>query len=54
VSPWTHRINVAALTVAVGLALAGIARGVQAFNSAGGFLNGVPFQMHFFRATVFM
>ena len=52
VSPWTRRINVAALTVAVGLALHGIVRGVQAFNSPHGFLKGVPFQMHFFLATV--
>jgi uncharacterized membrane protein len=52
VSPWTRRINVAALTVAVGLALGGIGRGVEAFNSPRGFLNGVPFQMHFFLATV--
>jgi uncharacterized membrane protein len=54
VSPWTRRFNVAALTVPVGLGLGGIARGVQAFNSPGGFLNGVPFFMHFFLATVFI
>ncbi len=33
VSPWTRRINVAALTVAVGLALLDIVGGVKAFNS---------------------
>ena len=51
-SPWTRRINIAALAIAIGLALAGTMRGVQAFNSPRGFLNGVPFQMHFFIATV--
>src|SRR5215210_3667931 len=52
VSPWTRRINVAALTVPVGLAFLGILAGVKAFNSPGGSLNGVPFLMHFFLATV--
>ncbi len=52
VSPWTRRINVAALTVAVGLALGGTVRGVQTFNSPGRVLDGVPFLMHFFIATV--
>ena len=52
VSPWTRRINVAALTVAVGLALVDIVGGVKAFNSPRGFLNGVPFAMYFFLATV--
>jgi hypothetical protein len=33
VSPWTRRIDVAALTVVVGLALGTIARGVKAFDS---------------------
>jgi hypothetical protein len=54
VSPWTRGINVAALTVAVGLGLGSIARGVEAFNSPRGFLNGVPFQMHFFLGTVIL
>src|SRR5262245_55166094 len=40
VSPWTRTINVAALTVAAGLALVDIAAGVKAFNSPRGFLNG--------------
>ena len=35
VSPWTRAINVAALTVAVGLALGAIVGGVKAFNSPG-------------------
>ena len=51
-SPWTRRINVAALAVAVGLASVDIVFGVKAFNSPRGFLNGVPFQMLFFLATV--
>jgi uncharacterized membrane protein len=52
VSPWTRRINVAALAVAVGLALLDILGGVEAFNSPRGVLNGVPFQMLFFIAAV--
>jgi hypothetical protein len=52
VSPWTRRINAAALTIPIGLALGTITRGMEAFNSPRGFLNGVPFQMHFFLATV--
>jgi uncharacterized membrane protein len=51
-SAWTRRTNVAALTVAVGLALVDIAGGVKAFNSPRGLLNGVPFVMHFFIAGV--
>jgi uncharacterized membrane protein len=52
VSAWTRRTNVAALTVAVGLALVDIAGGVKAFNTPGGFLNGAPFMMYFFIAGV--
>jgi hypothetical protein len=52
VSPWTRRVNVAALAVAVGLAFVDIVGGVKALNSPRGFLNGVPFLMHFFLATV--
>jgi len=52
VSAWTRRSNVAALTVAVGLALVDVAGGVKAFNSPRGLLNGVPFVMHFFIAGV--
>jgi hypothetical protein len=54
ISPWTRRIDVAALIVIVLLALGTIARGVKAFNSPGGVLNGVPFPMHFFLATVML
>ena len=53
-SPWTRRNNVAALTVAVGLALIDIVFGVKAFNSPRGFLNGVPFPMFFFLSTVLL
>jgi len=52
VSPWTRRINVAAVTVPVALTLLGIIAGVKAYNSPRGVLNGVPFVMHFFIATV--
>ena len=52
VSPWTLRINVAALALAVGLALLDILGGVKAFNSPRGVLNGAPFQMLFFIAAV--
>ena len=52
VSAWTRRFNVAALIVVVGLALLSIVGGVKAFNSPGGFLNGVPFVMHFFLASI--
>jgi hypothetical protein len=51
-SRWTRGINVAALTVAVGLALVDLAFGVKAFNSPRGLLNGVPYPMLFFIATV--
>src|SRR5262249_7164402 len=51
-SPWNRRSNVAALAVAVGLALIDIVFGVKAFNSPRGVLNGVPFLMLFFLATV--
>src|SRR5882724_5845466 len=52
VSAWTRSSNIAAVTVAVGLALVDIAGGVKAFNSPRGLLNGVPFVMHFFIAGV--
>ena len=51
-SPWTWRFTAAALVIPCGLALGSIARGLEAFSSPRGFLNGVPFQMHFFLATV--
>jgi uncharacterized membrane protein len=52
VSPWTRRINVAALVIVAGLASLDILGGVKAFNSPRGSLNGVPFAMFFFLATV--
>jgi hypothetical protein len=52
VSRWTRSINVAALTVAVVLAIVDILGGVKAFNSPRGVLNGAPFFMLFFIATV--
>jgi len=51
-SAWTRTFNAAALMVVVGLALLTIGGGVKAFNSPGGFLNGVPFVMLFFLAAV--
>jgi len=51
-SSWTRLINAGALTIAVGLALVDIVLGVTAFNSPRGFLNGVPFVMFFFIASV--
>lgn len=40
------------MTVPVALTLLGILAGVKAYNSPRGVLNGVPFVMHFFIATV--
>jgi uncharacterized membrane protein len=54
VSPWTRRINVAALAVAVVFALGSFEKAVKAFNSPGHSLNGVPYLMHFLFAIVFM
>jgi hypothetical protein len=54
VSAWTRTFNVAALMVVLGLALLAIVSGVKALNSPGGFLNGVPYGMHFFLATIML
>ena len=54
VSPWTRRIDVAALAVAVGFALLEIVAGVKAFNSPRGSLDGRPFPMYFFLATIWI
>ncbi len=54
VSAWTRTFNVAALMVVVGLALLSVVGGVKALNSPGGFLNGVPYVMHFFLATIML
>ena len=57
-SPWTRAINVAALTVALGLALVAIVGGVKAVNSPGLSSGGVPFRtigvMSFILATVLL
>lgn len=53
-SLWSRRINVAGVMVAVGLALVDIVGGVKAFNSPRGTLDGVPFFMFFFLATVLL
>jgi uncharacterized membrane protein len=52
VSPWTRGINVAALMLVVALAALDILGGMKAFNSPRGALNGVPFAMFFFLATI--
>jgi hypothetical protein len=58
VSPWTRRINAAALTVVVALALLSIVGGVEAVNSPGLSPGGVPFRtigvMSFFLAGVLL
>jgi hypothetical protein len=52
--PWTRGFNIVALMVALGLGFGSILRGVEAFQSPGGFLHGVPFVMHFFMATILL
>ena len=58
VSPWTRRINAAALTVVVGLALGSIVGGVKNFNNPHLSPGGVPFRtigvMSFFIAAVML
>jgi uncharacterized membrane protein len=44
VTPWTRRVNAAALTLAAGLALVDILGGVKAYNSPGLSPGGVPFR----------
>lgn len=55
-SPWTRRINAAALTTAGGLSIGAIAGGVEAFNNPGLSPGGVPYRtigvMSFFLAAV--
>jgi uncharacterized membrane protein len=57
-SSWTRRINAAALTFALGLALVAIVGGVKAVNSPGVSAGGVPFRtigvMSFVLATVLL
>jgi uncharacterized membrane protein len=52
VSAWTRRLNSVALLVAIGLSLIESALGLKALASPGGTINGVPFFMLFFLATV--
>ncbi len=52
VSTWTRRLNSAALLVAIALSLFEIGLGFKALASPGGTLNGVPFFMPFFLATI--
>jgi len=51
-SIWTRRLNVAALIVAIGLVLYEITLGLAALGSPHRAINGVPFFMLFFLATV--
>ena len=51
-STWTRRINIAAIAVAAGLAIVMILGGVKAFNAPKRALDGVPFPMFFFLATI--
>jgi uncharacterized membrane protein len=51
-SAWTRRLNTAALLVVIALTLFEIGLGFKALASPGGTLNGVPFFMPFFLATV--
>lgn len=53
-SPWTRWLNIAAVTFAAGFAILTVMAGVKAFNSPGRILNGAPFFMLFFIATVMM
>ena len=52
VTAWTRWVNAGALAVVVVLALGSMDKGVNAFASPGGMLNGVPFFMLFFIGTV--
>ena len=51
-SPWTRGVGSAMLPIPTGIAFFDILGGVKAFNSPHGFLNGVPFAMYFFIATI--
>jgi hypothetical protein len=52
VSPWTRRLNWAALVVAIALSLIDIGIGFKAFASPDHTLAGVPFFMSFFMALI--
>jgi hypothetical protein len=51
-SSWTHRLDVVALIAAIGLALFEISLGIRALASPRGTIDGVPFFMLFFLATI--
>jgi hypothetical protein len=51
-SRWTRRLDVAALIAAIGLALFEISLGIGALASPRGAINGVPFFVLFFLATI--
>jgi len=51
-SAWTRRLNWAALGVAIALVVIEIGMGFKAYASPGRALNGVPFFMPFFMATI--
>ena len=51
-SAWTRWLNWTALLVVIALSVIDIALGLKAFSSAGGAINGVPFFMLFFMATI--
>src|SRR5262249_53281537 len=51
-STWTRRLNSVALLVAIALSLIEIGLGFKALTSPGGTINGVPFFMLFFLATI--
>lgn len=53
-STWTRGFDAVGLVIAAGLAIIDIMAGVKAFNTPRGFLNGVPYQMLFFLATVLL
>jgi hypothetical protein len=52
VSGWTRSLNTGALLVAIALSLVEIGMGIKAFTSPDGAIDGVPFFMLFFLATV--
>ena len=52
VTAWTRWVNLSALVVAIVLALGSMEKGLRAFASPHGLLNGVPFFMLFFIGTV--
>jgi uncharacterized membrane protein len=52
VSVWTRRLNWAALVVAIALSVIDIGLGFKAFSSPGHVIDGVPFFMPFFIATI--